>query len=81
VDGYDTLNTGTPHRHHFDRRSFAGHDGRPGSGARTKQIKEHLAIALVDGGSTSMKPMQEPVEVFIVFFGANGILHTPQELG
>jgi hypothetical protein len=54
--GYDALMARAPRRHHFDRRYFVGHDGRPSSGAWTNRIEEHLAIALVNDRSTWTMP-------------------------
>ncbi|MEA2009299.1 MAG: hypothetical protein U9N78_01185 [Actinomycetota bacterium] len=71
VDGYGTLMARAPHRHHFKRRYFVGHDGRPSSGAWTNRIEEHLAIALVndrstwtlpDGGSLDLLDYQVPLK-------------------
>jgi len=56
AEGYDALMTRAPRRHNFNRRYFVGHDGRPGSGAWTNRIEEHLAIALVNDQSTWTMP-------------------------
>lgn len=52
-----------PHRHHFGRRYFVGHDGRPSSGAGTNRIEEHLAIALVNDQSAWTMPDGSSVEL------------------
>lgn len=63
VHGYDALMARAPHRHHFNRRYFVGHDGRPSSGAWTNRIEEHLAIALVNDRSAWTMPDWRSIEL------------------
>lgn len=71
AEGYDALMARAPRRHNFNRRYFVGHDGRPGPGAWTNRIEEHLAIALVNdrsswampyGGSLDLLDYQVPLK-------------------